>query len=60
MLNTKVSDIINKKFSTLDSILPGVSPSTLKELQERFFRSEFEREYLKRGTVRYRYGFIDF
>ena len=30
----KISDIINKNFSLLDSILPGVSSSTLKELQE--------------------------
>ena len=36
MLNIKVFDIINKKYSLLDSILPGVSSSTLKELQERF------------------------
>ena len=34
MLNTKVSDIINKKYSILGFILPGVSSYTLKELQE--------------------------
>jgi len=36
MLNIKISDIINKKFSILDSILPGVSSYTPKELRERF------------------------